>query len=222
MLNNHKIFIDIQEVNGDFHVASLDKSKTLWGIFENREVFGGDEMNVVAIVEDKLERYQFCGANILFILDEKELVKLNAIRQTPLASDLEGVIEKYPGEVSFIANWSLLGYRVFGDTTNVKNGTSISFINGKNTELKLELGYPFANGSFQLFNGGPEVGVIAAAKIAREFEDGSYGHTTVVDCLIKGHKPTVDYSLQVELARLSCKNYIHAHGEKELLKVISR
>lgn len=216
MLSNHKIFIDIQEVNGDFHVATLDKSKPLFGIFENFEVFGGDKMSVVNIITKKLDRYQFCGANILFILDEKELIKIQAIRQTPLASDLEGFIEKYPGRINFIANWSLVGYKVFGDTTHIKNGASISFVNGKNSEFNLEIAYPFANGVFQIVNGGPEVGHIALSKIGREFENNSYGYTTVVDCLMKGHKPTVDYSLNVEIARLSFKNYLNAHGEQLL------
>lgn len=217
MLSNHKIFIDIQKNNGNFHVATLDKSKPLFGIFENFEVFDDMEMDVAGIIKDKLERYQFCGANILFILDEKELVKINAIRQTPLASDLNGFIEKYPGKVGFIANWSLVGYRVFGNTTNLKNGTSISFVDGKNSEFNLEVAYPFANGIFQVVNGGPEVGFIALAKIGRAFDDNSFGYTTVIDCLFKGHKPTVSYSLQVELTRLSFRNYLRAHDEEELL-----
>lgn len=220
MLSNHKIFIDIQKVDGNLHVASLDKSKPLFGIFQNHEVFGGDEMSVVSIIEDKLTSYKFCGANILFILDEKDLTKINAIRQTPLASDLEGFIEKYPGRINFIANWSLVGYKVFGDTTHIKNGASISFVNGKNSEFNLEVAYPFANGVFQIVNGGPEVGVVALAKVGREFEDGSYGVTTVGDCLFKGHKPTQEYSLQVEIARLSFENYLHAHNEQDLLNAI--
>lgn len=224
MFYNYKLTVDIQKVNNEYHVATLDRTYDFGGTSKDFEVIGGDGVDIFTVVTDILTMYDYRGVNILFLLDQKELDKLQAIRQTALSTEtkLEYYIKSFNGTVTFIPNWSVVGYKVYGDTSKLENEDKVAFVNGKNEELGLELGYPYGNGVFQIVNGGPEVGKIALIKVAREFEDGSYGQTTVAECLIKGHKPTLDYSRQIDVARLSFENYLHAHNEKELLEAISR
>lgn len=213
MYSNFNVFVNIQVVNGVAYIATLDKTHVLSGILRDFEVVKTDTLTAVTATLDT-----YHNANILFILEQKELEKIAAIRQTPLASDLDARIRKYDGVVEFVTDWSLVGYRVFGDTSQLKQEQRISFIHGKNDELSLEVSYPFANGAYTVINGGKDVGYLALAKIGRDFEDGSFGYTTVADVLLKGHKTTYDYSVQCELAKLCLENYLRANGETEVLE----
>lgn len=209
MYNNFNLFVNIQVINGQLHVATLDKHD-VFSIKEDFEIIGNSD--VLSVVKEKLNEYYY-DTNVLFILEQKEFEKTIAIRYTPLASDLDAIIKKYPGRVDFIPDWSLLGYRVYGNVNNLKQGKVYAFIKGRNDELGVEIGYPF-NGLYTVMSGGTEIGFIALAKCGREFEDGSYGTTTVAEVLLKGHKPTYSYSLQCEIARLCLENYLRACDEK--------